>query len=288
MKTVDQIKLTEDLDARVLNAASLLEMELRNNASESDKTLSLGELVQQFPNFAGNDEYPDDEDSEDDSLVPQSNILSHVNFALGVRNAIAHWDFNHIPTEVDKEKAAKHLLQAIHRVRGESEYNNDKTILAYQKANTFEHKQAQSALKSFHGTRYILCLIRVIVVPVALIPLVYMLGMFLSWELPLVGILSPSEFVTPIVSLLSILNAVHAAALVFHTYISKKTYYLLPGSRYENGDHRCIYCGHRGKQGRGIYANTPYKSLYKLFDCSICGSTLYARSTSVLSLFKAY
>ena len=50
--------------------------------------------------------------------------------------------------------------------------------------------------------------------------------------------------------------------------LSKREYYKLPGSRFDNGDDRCMYCGHRGRHGRGIYTHGEYKEDTKYHECS--------------------
>lgn len=47
-------------------------------------------------------------------------------------------------------------------------------------------------------------------------------------------------------------------------------YYSVPGSRDEQGEHRCIVCGHRG-----IYRHGEYKSNAEYADCSKCKTNLW-------------
>lgn len=51
---------------------------------------------------------------------------------------------------------------------------------------------------------------------------------------------------------------------------SERDYYSVPGSRDEQGEHRCIVCGHRG-----IYRHGKYKSDAEYADCAKCKTTLW-------------
>lgn len=51
---------------------------------------------------------------------------------------------------------------------------------------------------------------------------------------------------------------------------SEKLYYTIPGSKDQNGEHRCIHCGHRG-----IYRHTQYKTTTTEADCSKCKAPLW-------------
>jgi hypothetical protein len=51
---------------------------------------------------------------------------------------------------------------------------------------------------------------------------------------------------------------------------SEADYYSVPGSRDDDGEHRCIHCG-----GRGIYRHGEYKSVSKYADCSKCKKNLW-------------
>ena len=54
-------------------------------------------------------------------------------------------------------------------------------------------------------------------------------------------------------------------------WLSSSEYYSLPGSRFENGQHRCIFCG-----AKGIFRQGEYKTDTKYAQCSKCESSLYA------------
>ncbi len=54
-------------------------------------------------------------------------------------------------------------------------------------------------------------------------------------------------------------------------WLSSEEYYSFPGSRFENGQHRCIFCG-----GRNIYWQGEYKTTIKYAQCSKCQSQLFA------------
>jgi len=47
-------------------------------------------------------------------------------------------------------------------------------------------------------------------------------------------------------------------------------YYQVPGSKSEDGEHLCIFCG-----GRGIYKHTIYQTYSTLADCSKCKKNLW-------------
>lgn len=101
MKTLDQIRSITDIDARIINASALLELELRK-AMSSPGSNSLGCLVQMFKPF------------QEDQFVKD------VNFALGVRNAIAHWKSRVDYTETERSRAADCLTRAIQIVQREN------------------------------------------------------------------------------------------------------------------------------------------------------------------------
>lgn len=91
MLSISQIQKIADLDVRIIKAAGVLEYQL---LQESPQRLSLGELVNQQPLFFGD-------------------LLRDVNFALGVRNTIAHPANGRSHTDAEKERAAGYLVRAI-------------------------------------------------------------------------------------------------------------------------------------------------------------------------------
>ena len=54
-------------------------------------------------------------------------------------------------------------------------------------------------------------------------------------------------------------------------WLSSEEYYSFPGSRFENGQHRCIFCG-----AKNIYWQGEYKTNNKYAQCSKCQSPLFA------------
>ncbi|WP_108414976.1 zinc ribbon domain-containing protein [Limnohabitans sp. Jir72] len=54
-------------------------------------------------------------------------------------------------------------------------------------------------------------------------------------------------------------------------WLSSPEYYSFPGSRFENGQHRCIFCG-----AKNIYWQGEYKTDNKYAQCSKCQSPLFA------------
>jgi hypothetical protein len=53
-------------------------------------------------------------------------------------------------------------------------------------------------------------------------------------------------------------------------YWTQADYYSIPGSRNQQGEHNCIYCGNRG-----IYTHGAYASSIEYSDCSRCKTTLW-------------
>ncbi len=51
---------------------------------------------------------------------------------------------------------------------------------------------------------------------------------------------------------------------------SEQEYYSIPGTKDGSGEHRCIYCGHRG-----IYRHGQYKTNNEYADCSKCKKNLW-------------
>ncbi len=82
----------------------------------------------------------------------------------------------------------------------------------------------------------------------------------------------PSKLIIGLGSLISL----GALAAAFNRTLNESQYYSLPGSRYSNGDHRCIHCGHRSSQGRGIkvYKSDQNDSTTK-HDCGKCSKNLF-------------
>lgn len=53
-------------------------------------------------------------------------------------------------------------------------------------------------------------------------------------------------------------------------WLSSNEYYSISGSRFENGSHRCIFCG-----AKGIYRKGQYKTNNTYSYCSKCGKPLF-------------
>lgn len=243
MKTLAQIEKISDLDSRVINAATLLEAELRSSAGDSGQDKSLGELVQQQKCFARN------------------GFIRDVNFALGVRNAIAHFSDGVEPASDEKTRAAEYLIRAIKLVRQETGRNADAAAAKSQVGDTFDRAATQAALKAIYRGRM-------------------GMGLFVAGAV-LIGVavlceIAGNAFPPPIV----LGGGTFIAVLIFFgsmgsKSISQSQYYSLPGSRFDNGDHRCIICGNRAKYGRGIYTHGQYRSSTKFHECSKCKTELF-------------
>lgn len=82
---------------------------------------------------------------------------------------------------------------------------------------------------------------------------------FLNLGLAVVGIF----IVMAIVSLTFFINP--------NRWLSPAEYYSFTGSRFENGQHRCIFCG-----AKGIYRQGEYKTNNKYARCSNCESSLFS------------
>lgn len=77
------------------------------------------------------------------------------------------------------------------------------------------------------------------------------------------GIAVAAFIVMAIVSLAFFINP--------NRWLSSAEYYSFPGSRFENGQHRCIFCG-----AKGIYRQGEYKTNNKYAQCSKCESPLFS------------
>lgn len=241
-KTLSQIQALSDLDSRVINAAALLEYELRLLESNSMPEATLGDLVQHHR-----------------ALFSHSTFVRDVNFALGIRNAIAH--LKGAPTDAEKSRAAEYLIQAIGIVRQHTGTQDEPIPFETARKDTFDSTATEAALKAIYRRR-----LRVAGV---------VAGVVVIAAFVVCNIIRKDSFAA--VALPGALFC--AVALVFVTLFDKRIshsqYYSLPGSRYENGDHRCIHCGARGRDGRGIYIHGQYKSNAKFHECSKCSKRLF-------------
>jgi len=57
--------------------------------------------------------------------------------------------------------------------------------------------------------------------------------------------------------------------------LNEQQYYSLPGSRFANGDHRCIHCNRRGKGSTGIYVYKPAQETQRVHQCTGCREPLF-------------
>lgn len=292
MKTLDQIENIDDLDSRVIHAAAVLEAELRPRSAKANQELKLGELVQQQKCFAKN------------------GFLRDVNFALSVRNAIAHPSDRVEPTSDEKARAAKYLIDAIKLVRqaANKDANTGKTALDANGAkmargnrvkretqpnerqeafsfadpviytdlrkipsravatestvaevfNTAATRAALKAIYSGRRARAMFCAAAVSIGAVAMCA-------FAGHAFPPLMILGGGALI--------------AVSILFGgsggVSISRSQYYSLPGSRFDNGDHRCIFCGARAVDGRGIYTHGGYRSSTRFHECTACKTELF-------------
>lgn len=243
MKTLAQIEKIADLDSRLINAAALLEAELRPPAANTEQKIGLGDLVQQEKCFA------------------KDGFIRDINFALGIRNAIAHLSDGGEPSTDEKTRAAEYIIRAIKLVRQRTGKTADAAALESQSANSFNEATTQAALNDIYRGRLMLAGFGAVAVFIGAVVVCVMVG---------------DKGPAPII----LAGGLVAAGMAFigglgNKTISQSQYYSLPGSRFDNGDHRCIYCGSRAKDGRGIYTHGQYKSNTKFHDCSRCSRQLF-------------
>lgn len=251
MKTLDQIEGIVDLDARVIHAAALLEAELRGLNADRDREATLGDLVQRQTCFAKHE------------------FLRDLNNALRVRNAIAHLADGIEPSSDEKTTAAADLVQAIQLVRHSTGQNADAAALKSQEADSFDAALTQAAIEDIHRRRRIVsAILAMVVLAVAAVGAGVMSVQVGIQAVPL-RVALMILFVGILVALSIFVNG------LIRKPLGKSDYYSLPGSRFSNGDHRCIHCGSRGRNDRGIYTHGQYKSDKKFHDCSKCTAALY-------------
>ncbi len=233
MTTLAQIQSIGDLDSRVINAGALLEAELRSKYSEAAEA-GLGELAQMEPLFR-NDAF-----------------IRDVNFAIGIRNGIAHINDGNRPRDDEKERSAKYMIKAIRMVRGENPNGLDD-------ADRFDASETDAALKRIFRSRRKKCFLWAALIFVITINAAFI---FLpEWQLSIM-----------------IFGVIYTIGTVYYglrRHLFHSHYYELPGSKFKSGDHRCIHCGHRGRNGRGIYTHGEYRSNRKFHECSKCGELLF-------------
>lgn len=263
MKTLTEVERINDLDSRVINAARLLELELRRVMKKTkDNTVTLGKLVQEQAKFQKN------------------GFIRDVNFSLGIRNSIAHGDFNgREPRDDEKSRAAGYLLQAVRLVRGDSTgqakpKKKKKSNSAPRKSgkvvptrnrsskpDRFDSGKTRAAIERIYETRRSIGAGAAIVTFLAVIVGTLMLDGLVPFGVGFIG---------------AGVAAVIAFAIIgLNRKLSSHQYYSLPGSRYSNGDHRCIHCSNRGANGRGIYIHRAGDSPTRHHDCTNCRKLLF-------------
>ncbi len=251
MKTLAEIESTRDLDSRVISAAALLEFELRPSGMGTDSDLTLGELVQQQPCFVAN------------------GFLRDINFALGIRNSIAHYTGQKAASDNEKTRAAEHLIRAIGLVRQATGKEGGDVAKASRGANTFDQAKAQAALNAIFIRRRFAAA----AASLAIVMACAAIAMQARSTVPPQYILG-GGVILAIVSFCS-----HDA----RRSLRRKQYYSLPGARCENGDHRCVFCGVRSPKGRGIYTHGKYRSNLKIHECSRCRTELFVSTLNTSS-----
>lgn len=95
IKELEAIAQNRDVRLGVIRAAALLEYVLRNTSIDVDPAMTLGQLVQE------------------DVRLNQSDFIRDVNFALGVRNNIAHNVDNPLPSLEEINRAFEYLVSAV-------------------------------------------------------------------------------------------------------------------------------------------------------------------------------
>lgn len=241
MKTLAQVQQLVDLDSRVINAAAILEYELRDEMNESPEKESLGEMVQQYKSFQ------------------TQGFIRDVNFAIGVRNSIAHLNDGVESSDKQKARAAEYLIKAVRLARQQTDdaITPDNSI----GVDGFDTRSTRLALRALLRRRIGLAGIAALI----LVAAVTVAAQFVLTTVPL----------QLIVLVTMSLGCFQFAATGFNRSIRHNDYYTLPGSQFERGDHRCIHCGHRGRDGRGIYTHGKYRSSTKYHECSKCKHLLF-------------
>ncbi len=242
MKTLAQIEKLADLDSRVINASAHLETELRSTYAGIRQNATLGDLVQRQDAFQEN------------------GFIRDVNFALSVRNAIAHLADGVEPLDDEKQRAADYLIRAIKLLRRKNSANADEVAAKPQAVDRFDDKAVRAAIRAIYRGR---------VTKAGCLAFLIAIGTL--------GYCATADDYpsTPMIRIGGLIVAGIVSISGRNRTINQKEYYTLPGSRFDDGDHRCIYCGRRARDGRGIYTHGRYKSDVKFHDCSKCKSLLY-------------
>ena len=259
--TLAEIKNTRELDLQIIRAAALLESDLRKQIT-ADPGETLGALVQNI------------------ALFQKNSFIRDLNFALKVRNKIAHWT-DQPSTESEKERAVDYLVQAIHLLRGTAQQVSKprrsiargipgKRKLAAKKSMRFDSEAfdasataaslAQIRRKSRHGAWAFAAILSL---------LVFVAQHWASGNLGEALWITYGGYAGYGFACLVFLAGFDSGSL------TRANYYGVVGSKFANGDHRCIHCGHRGRDGRGIYTHGKYKSDTKFHECSKCKELLF-------------
>ena len=83
---------------------------------------------------------------------------------------------------------------------------------------------------------------------------------------------SRGEFSWEPIAVVGVIAVVIGAMIAAHAEFNEDDYYSVQGSRFADGGHRCVHCGHGG-----IWRHSPYRTNHTLADCSnkACGLTLW-------------
>lgn len=243
MKTLAQIERLSDLDSRVINAAALLEYELRGASGGDLEGVTLGDLVQQQAVFA------------------EQGLLRDLNFALKTRNAIAHLYDGREPPESEKTRAAEYLVRAIALIRKTTGRDGDAAAVRSQSSDDFDEAAVQKALAAIKRRRQAAAAMLSLAIAAGSIAIAFAIREQV-----------PPQYIAgggTVFAILTLLGATNNPPL------RRAQYYRLPGARCDNGDHRCVHCGSRSAEGRGIYTRGQYKSNNKFHECSKCKELLF-------------
>lgn len=245
MKSIDEVAQIADLEMRIISAAKLLEFELKKNGNRFDGQ-SLGELCQTRNEFEEN------------------GFIRDLNFAIGVRNGIAH-PVEKESSEAERQRAAQYLIDAVRRIRNHRSTlpGTNAKVDPYSRPNEFSTYQCRQQLKTLFRKR---------VRHAALLAFAVLL---ITWT----AYLLIESWLPNDVRLLILCGGSILAVLILIPSVTRSLtrdeYYSLTDSRFPNGDHRCINCGSRRDDGQGISIQQPHQLLAKKYRCSKCDHPLF-------------
>lgn len=95
-------------------------------------------------------------------------------------------------------------------------------------------------------------------------------GLFLIFALTAIikYFLSEDTTIATIFAVMAVLSAFFS--INPNRWLSTEEYYSLPGSRFDNGQHRCIFCG-----AKGVYRKGEYRTNNTYAKCSKCEHHLF-------------